>query len=277
MSNIFSRARVQSEPGAKLYFYATGTSTPQNTYQDIDLTTPHANPVVADAEGFFATIYFDATLPDYRYTLTDADDVVLEGPIDDVPSAYDQSTTYRLKGTAPQLIFEETDATTDNKKWRIRVNSETITIDIGDDAESTWTNKLSIGRASNEALILNGFAAVTVSGIDGVTTTNIAYARAGNIACVYLSGGITGTSNSTSFAISNLPDAITAGSSTYFPISGALDNGAVVNDVSGYASPAGGGSIAFLRGLSSTGWTASGTKELNAGTVLIYAIALPTS
>lgn len=84
MSNIFYLTRVQSEPGAKLYFYASGTSTPQDTYQDIDLTTAHANPVVADAEGYFDPIYLDPALPNYRYTLTDADDAVLEGPIDDV-------------------------------------------------------------------------------------------------------------------------------------------------------------------------------------------------
>lgn len=84
MSNIFYRTRVQSEPGAKLYFYASGTSTPQNTYQDIDLTTAHSHPVVADAEGYFDTIYLDPALGNYRYTLTDADDVVLEGPIDDI-------------------------------------------------------------------------------------------------------------------------------------------------------------------------------------------------
>lgn len=86
-SALFQRARVRSEPGSKLYFYLTETSTPASTYQDIDLSTAHSNPVVADADGYFDPIYLDASLGDYRYTLTDADDVIIEGPIDDVPSS----------------------------------------------------------------------------------------------------------------------------------------------------------------------------------------------
>ena len=46
-------------PGSKLTFTQTGTTTPQNTYTDVDLTTPHSNPVVADSDGVFAAIYFD--------------------------------------------------------------------------------------------------------------------------------------------------------------------------------------------------------------------------
>jgi hypothetical protein len=48
--------------GAKWYFYATGTTTPQAVYTTAALATPHANPVVADSGGQFAPIYFDATL-----------------------------------------------------------------------------------------------------------------------------------------------------------------------------------------------------------------------
>jgi hypothetical protein len=45
--------------GAKLYFYATGTTTPTDTYQASSGGSAHANPVVADSAGLFAPIYLD--------------------------------------------------------------------------------------------------------------------------------------------------------------------------------------------------------------------------
>jgi microcystin-dependent protein len=43
--------------GGQLFFYATGTTTPQATYQDVALTVPNANPVIADAGGRFGSIF----------------------------------------------------------------------------------------------------------------------------------------------------------------------------------------------------------------------------
>jgi hypothetical protein len=59
-------------PGAKLYFYASGTSTPQAIYADEALTTPLANPVQADAAGAWPTIYLNNSLT-YRVLMKDAD------------------------------------------------------------------------------------------------------------------------------------------------------------------------------------------------------------
>lgn len=64
-----------SYPAAKLYFYETGTSTPKDTYSDAGLTTPNANPVVADANGLFGSIYLETG--DYKVILKDADDNTL--------------------------------------------------------------------------------------------------------------------------------------------------------------------------------------------------------
>jgi len=83
MANLFRLPKVvpvdssgSPYPGAKANFYATGTSTPQNTYTDSALTTPSANPVVADANGVFAPIYLDPDLT-YKLTLTDSADVTI--------------------------------------------------------------------------------------------------------------------------------------------------------------------------------------------------------
>lgn len=72
-------------PGAKLYFYANGSSsTLQDTYTDYLLTIPAANPVIADGDGRFAEIFGNAL---YSVKLTDTNDNVLGGVWDDVEVA----------------------------------------------------------------------------------------------------------------------------------------------------------------------------------------------
>lgn len=62
--------------GAKATFYLTQTSTLQDTYSDSALTTPNANPVVADSNGVFSPIYLDPAKT-YKVTLTTAAGVLL--------------------------------------------------------------------------------------------------------------------------------------------------------------------------------------------------------
>lgn len=57
-------------PGAKAYFYASGTGNAQAVYSDEALTVPHAQPVVADAEGVLPVIFLQALA--YRVTVTDS-------------------------------------------------------------------------------------------------------------------------------------------------------------------------------------------------------------
>lgn len=116
MSSLFTLPRVLFTPAAKLYFYATGTSTPQNTYQDADLTTAHANPVVADSAGYFSPIFLDPSLPDYRVTLTNSADVIQSGyPVDDVSASssgiskiYARKTSSTVK-TSTTTLAADTD------------------------------------------------------------------------------------------------------------------------------------------------------------------------
>lgn len=64
--------------GAKLYFYTTGTSTPQDTFAQSDLASgsENTNPVIADSDGRFGPIYLGTT--DYKVILKDASDVTIE-------------------------------------------------------------------------------------------------------------------------------------------------------------------------------------------------------
>src|SRR5579863_1597036 len=67
--------------GGFLYFYASGTSTPQNTYSDSALTIPNSNPVVLDSNGYANSIFLSNVA--YKVVLTDSNNVQLwtEDPV----------------------------------------------------------------------------------------------------------------------------------------------------------------------------------------------------
>jgi len=62
--------------GGKIYFYEAGTDTPLDTYSDEELTTPNANPVVADASGRCGLIYLSGT-EIYKVVVKSAADVTI--------------------------------------------------------------------------------------------------------------------------------------------------------------------------------------------------------
>lgn len=64
-------------PGAKLYFYLTGTLTPSAVYTSASLSIAQTNPVVADSGGLFAPIYLDPTIT-YRLQLKTNAGVLIE-------------------------------------------------------------------------------------------------------------------------------------------------------------------------------------------------------
>lgn len=73
--------------GAKLYFYAAGTSTPKNVFANVELTTTLPNPVIANGGGRFVPIYMDNS--PYKIILNDVDgnliwsaDNVISQPVD---------------------------------------------------------------------------------------------------------------------------------------------------------------------------------------------------
>lgn len=76
--------------GAKFYFYATGTTTPQAAYTTEALSVAHANPVVADSAGKFAAIYLDASKK-YRGVLKTSDDATTIFDIDPINTGVMQS------------------------------------------------------------------------------------------------------------------------------------------------------------------------------------------
>jgi hypothetical protein len=83
-------------PGAKLYTYAAGTTTPQPVYTAAALDAPHANPVICDANGQ-KTIFPDPALS-YRYILKDASDVTI-WDVDNITGGDADFISFRQAGT----------------------------------------------------------------------------------------------------------------------------------------------------------------------------------
>lgn len=82
---------------ARLYFYLTGTTTPQDTYADASLSSVNTNPVVADSNGLFPAIYLGdpPTFSAYKAILKTSADVTVwtTDPIAGAPIAAPLSAT----------------------------------------------------------------------------------------------------------------------------------------------------------------------------------------
>lgn len=71
----------------KIYFYETGTTTPKNTYADINYTIPNSNPVVLTAAGRQPNIFFDGVA---KAILTKSDNtqILVRDPVGDTASTF---------------------------------------------------------------------------------------------------------------------------------------------------------------------------------------------
>ena len=91
--------------GAKLYFYDSGTTTPQAVYSDAALSTAIDQPILANSRGAFPIIFLNPTPGSYRQKLLEADDTLVFDDDDvDVP----QAATYvppDAGETSPSLLF----------------------------------------------------------------------------------------------------------------------------------------------------------------------------
>lgn len=78
----YTTSNLTSLPGALLYFYETGTTTPKTTWSDPERDTASAHPVVALADGTFPPIFINGI---YRVELKNAAGTTQPGwPVDDV-------------------------------------------------------------------------------------------------------------------------------------------------------------------------------------------------
>lgn len=193
--------------GAKVGFFLTGTSTPTNTYQDSALTTPHANPVVADSAARLPAIYLDPSIV-YRITFTDSADVEIYPAID---PANDQVLSQAIIGgylyprTAAEIAAGVTPTNYQYRPGRVRrygstLNSATIQLALnansGDsiylEADETHTVTTALTVPANTNILVDGDGTAV---IDASTAT---LSGVGLIVCrgsvsASLGGGLTGT------------------------------------------------------------------------------------
>lgn len=271
-------------PGSKLSFFATGTSTPQAVYTDVALSVAHSQPVVANGAGRFAAIYLDPSLPNYRILLTDSADVTQPGyPIDEVPSNQNVTQTFRLKHTAPSLTFEETDASANNKIWRLKANNEQLLLTLLNDAEGVETTVFTFDRTgttpdqlsfAGQYLRVNGVLVAThetgsftatLTGMTAATTGTVKWRRTGSKIALVVPSQIAGTSNTTAMSMTGLPAGLLSAADTPAVFCFVRDNGATV---AGRAD-IGTSSIVFSTGATGA-FTGSGSKGLPAGCTIIY-------
>jgi hypothetical protein len=106
------------------------------------------------------------------------------------------------------------------------------------------------------AAIETGTFVVSTTGLTATMQVTAHYARSGNIVVLYVPS-VSGTSNSTSFTLTGLPAGLTPLVSQGFAAIIGQDNGALF---AGHARVLSTGVIQFLRNISATGFTNSGTK-----------------
>lgn len=278
-------------PLSKLTFSLTGTATAANTYSDSGLTVANANPLQADAAGIFGLIYLDPSIV-YRVKWTTVAGVQLKQS-DDIVAGQTVSTSYRIKDTAPTLYLVETDASANNGHWRIRVDGEQLSIDVGNDAESSWVQALTIDRTLNVVDTINlkaaanqsnGVALATLtsgsfvgawSGFSVAPTGTIYYYKIGSLIYLWFSTSNTGTSNSTGMTITNIPSAIRPNTSTNpegLPF-WLVDNSAQA--LGGCYFSNSGQTLNFMKGSappSDTGFTNVNSKGMNLGSMIVYSL-----
>jgi len=129
-----------------------------------------------------------------------------------------------------------------------------------------------IGTASNGAIHLkantvdvngtdvtasSGSFAATITGFSAAPSATVTWSKIGKQACLSI-GVITGTSNATTFTITNLPSALWPAMSVPLTYQG-TDSGSVINTGTGYII-GGSGVISFVKSWAAQAWTASGTK-----------------
>jgi len=268
--------------GAKLTFSVSGSSTLQNTYSDIALTVPNTNPLIADANGVFAKTYLDPSLPSYRVKLTTSADVLIYQE-DDVPSNQNTSQQFRLKAGAPSLTFEETDASSNNKVWRLKANGEQLLLTILNDAESVETTVFTFDRTgttpdqvnfAGQYLRVGGFLVathetgtftVTLTGMTTTVTGTMTYRRSGSKTTFTAVSAITGTSNSTAMTMTGFAAFLPGLNSIGYQPTIVRDNGANTIGTAILTTTA----MVFGVGLAGGNFTNSGVKGIPAGWQII--------
>lgn len=142
-------------PGAKAFFYQTGGTTLQDVYTTDALTTPHTNPVVADAGGKFPSIYLDNTV-EYRVVVKSSDESVTffdEDPYNPASATTLVNTT--IDTAAPNTIKINGNTLAAAAGTATLTFPNTTTTIVGRDTTDTLTNKTMTAAVLNNPSVVN--------------------------------------------------------------------------------------------------------------------------
>lgn len=278
-----------AQSGATLTFSQTGTSTPQNTYTDLALTTPHSNPVTADSEGLFAPIYLDPNLPDYRVVFRDSAGSIVY-TVDDVPAAGSSGNNITLSDTAPYLVLTQTGATANEGKWRIIATGDQLLIQTGNDALDTFATFMTVSRTATvvdsvnftpTALQFGGETIATIStgsftgsltGFASPINATVYYRVVGGmVSLLYFGSTWVGTSTSTAMTMTGIPAALRPSSSDPPACPCIVYDNSVYSLGTAYVASS--GTINFTID-ANTAFTGSGIKGVPEGWMITYPIGL---
>lgn len=283
MPLLFQLPKVTSLPGAKLYFYRTNTSTPQDVFTDADLDVAHEQPVEADIAGVFPPIYLDPTLPDYRVTHTTSADVLIY-TVDDVPSNQNVQQSMRLESTNPFVFLYDTDGTSGSRKYRIRAAANAFEVQASNEDETVFTTILQFvggvlySNATEVAVTSSGTFTATLTGMTTTTTGTVNYRKVNNVVTMWAESAITGTSNSTSMSMTGVPASLLVLFKAVPCIvqdntQGSMSGVAVVNNTDIDFMLTRQDLVANLLQSSYTGFTNGGTKGIPSGWCITYTVA----
>lgn len=189
-------------PGAKAYFYETRTTTPVIVYSDAAYTTPHASPLVADASGVFAQVFFGGSTV-VKAVISDADDTTIAtvDPVAKVSTSESQAAGITFSPISGNSATTVQAAIASNTAARVNRSADVKTLLASADLSEMLSN-LGLTAASPAGMVMAYAGATAPSGwlvCDGTAVSRTTYASLfAVISTIYGSGD-----GSTTF---NLPD-----------------------------------------------------------------------
>jgi len=149
--------------GAKMYFWATGTSTPMTFYADQAETAPGTSPLVSNSVGLFAPAYLDAATT-YRIKLTNSTGSLTIWDVDPV-RGYDEGMVQTASAAAVAAAAQAVAA---------RDVVVPLAAQVSDDADDAEAAALIATGAANSVLNYKGTFATTADALSNGVLSNAA-------------------------------------------------------------------------------------------------------
>jgi formylmethanofuran dehydrogenase subunit C len=219
--------------GGLLYFFASGTSTPQTPFVDVALTLAHPNPIVLDSSGRVPMFYLaDGTI---KIRLTDKNGVTIMAADQLLVIGPSGTTTSSGSGVSPDAVLATGDIKarygTGTLTGFVRCNGNSIGNSGGTEAfgsqcqtlfEYLWqfsniTLNVSKGASANADWLANRLLNLpdlrgrTIAGMDDMGASAAGRLTAAGLGVAGTTVGNAGAAETAALAIANLPDHVHIG------------------------------------------------------------------